>query len=439
VSFADSRSPEVALSVEGVSKRFRLYADRKTSLKEAFTVRRRRDRYKEFWALRDVSLDIPRGSTYALIGHNGSGKSTLLKLMAGIHRPTTGSIVSTGRISALLELGAGFHPELSGRDNIYLNGSILGMTRRQIDVALERIVDFSGLQDFIDTPVKVYSSGMYVRLGFSIAINLDPEILLIDEIIAVGDEEFQRRCFDHLYTLRRRGVTIVFVSHSLPLVQTLCDRAVWLDHGRIMREGSALEIADAYLAQVNAAERSRLHDDEADGDLELAEVGRRGTQEASVTGVEFLDDAGRPTLVATPGLPLTIRLHYRTSEAIDDPVFGVGFHTEAGVHLSGPNTKLAGRHIGRLCGAGYIDYRLDRLPFNPGQYLVSAAIVDDGMLHVFDYRDRAFALHVQPGRGSPPQGLLDLAGKWSGPAGGPALAVEQTPATTPGERSEMAG
>ena len=214
---------------------------------------------------------MPAGSTYGLIGSNGSGKSTLLKLMANIHRPTSGTITHTGRISALLELGAGFHPELSGRDNVYLNGSILGMTRKQVDAAMDAIIDFSGIEEFIDTPVKVYSSGMYVRLGFSIAVNLDPEILIIDEIIAVGDEEFQRRCFDYLYELRKRGVTIIFVSHSLPLVQTLCDRAAWIEKGVLRAEGSALEVVDEYISTVNKAERVRLDSEghgRSDGDVE---------------------------------------------------------------------------------------------------------------------------------------------------------------------------
>ena len=225
---SDGRPPAVV--VDHVTKQFKLYKDRRTSLKERFT-KRRPSRFDMFTALDDINLNVPAGSTYGLIGSNGSGKSTLLKLMANIHRPTSGTITHTGRISALLELGAGFHPELSGRDNVYLNGSILGMTRKQVDAAMDAIIDFSGIEEFIDTPVKVYSSGMYVRLGFSIAVNLDPEILIIDEIIAVGDEEFQRRCFDYLYELRKRGVTIIFVSHSLPLVQTLCDRR------RLDREG----------------------------------------------------------------------------------------------------------------------------------------------------------------------------------------------------------
>jgi lipopolysaccharide transport system ATP-binding protein len=250
-----SPSPAVtAIAVRDVTKKFRLHNDKKTNVKELFSARQRISRHDDFWALKGVSLDIPAGRTFGLIGHNGSGKSTLLKLVAGIHRPTSGTITSSGRVSAMLELGAGFHPEMSGRDNIYLNGSILGMTRRQIDAAMEEIIEFSGLGEFIDTPVKVYSSGMYVRLGFAIAVNLDPEILIIDEVIAVGDEAFQRRCFDHLYELRRKGVTIVLVTHSLSLVADLCDEAAWLDGGTLRAVGPAREIVDQYLSTVNERE-----------------------------------------------------------------------------------------------------------------------------------------------------------------------------------------
>src|SRR3954451_2750630 len=291
-----------------------MFRDRPTNLKEKVTRRSRASRSEEFWALRDVSLEIPRGGTYGLIGHNGSGKSTLLKLIAGIHRPTSGTITAHGRVSAMLELGAGFHLELSGRENVYLNGSILGLTRKQISAAMDEIIDFSGIGDFIDVPVKVYSSGMYVRLGFSIAANLDPELLIIDEIVAVGDEEFQRRCFDRLYELRRKGTTIVFVSHSLALIQTLCDRVAWLEHGQLRAEGPAFEVVDKYVQEVNAAESNRLskggvHEDDR----------HRGSGEMVIKKVEFLDGEGVARPVAVAGTALTIRVHYEARSPVTEP------------------------------------------------------------------------------------------------------------------------
>jgi lipopolysaccharide transport system ATP-binding protein len=404
---------DFAIDVQGVSKVFQLHSDRRTNIKERFVRGRAKgvDESSEFWALRDVGFQVPRGSTYGLIGHNGSGKSTMLKLLAGIHRPSTGTISAAGRVSSMIELGAGFHPELSGRENIYLNGSILGMTRKQIDGAIEEIIDFSGIESkFIDAPVKVYSSGMYVRLGFAIAVNLDPEILLIDEIVAVGDEDFQRKCFDHLYKLRRKGVTIVFVSHSLPLVQTLCDHALWLDHGVMQAEGTALTVVDSYLRKVNAAESARLET----GGEELDDSGsRRGTNEITVTKVEFLDGAGIARPVATSGEPLTVRMHYAVHDPVDEPVFGLAFHHEGGVHVSGPNSREGGVMTGRPTGDGWVDFRMDPLLLQPGGYVVSAAVVDSTMAHVYDYRDQAFALHVQPGHGAAGAGLIDLPGAWT--------------------------
>jgi lipopolysaccharide transport system ATP-binding protein len=400
---------DAAIVIDSVSKRFTMHRDQPTNLKEKLTRRTRSTRSEDFWALRDVSLEIPRGTTYGLIGHNGSGKSTLLKLIAGIHRPTSGIITANGRVSAMLELGAGFHPELSGRDNIYFNGSILGLSRREIASRIDDIIEFSGIGEFIDVPVKVYSSGMYVRLGFSIAANLDPELLIIDEIVAVGDEEFQRRCFDRLYELRRKGTTIVFVSHSLALIQTLCDRVAWLEHGKLRAEGPAFEVVDQYVAEVNAAESDRLgQGDSATDDR------HRGSGEVSIRRVEFLDADGVPRLVAVTGKPMTVRVHYEASEAVTEPVFGLAFHHENGAHVSGPNSQAGGTIAGRVEGSGYADYHFDRLPLNPGIFVVTAGIVDSSQTHVFDYRDQAFELRVQPGPGPVVPGLMRLDGQWSG-------------------------
>lgn len=240
-----------AITVRGVSKKFRLERNRPSSLKEAILrIGRGRDT-DEFWVLRDIDLEIPAGSFFGLIGHNGSGKSTLLRLMAGIHRPTEGTIEATGRLSALLELGSGFHPDLTGRENVYLNGAMLGLTRRQMAASIDDIIEFTGIGDFIDEPVKIYSSGMYVRLGFAVAVNVDPELLLVDEVIAVGDEEFQRRCMDHMNKLRAGGTTIVLVSHNTKLMADLCDTLGWLDHGRLMKVGEPEEVIEAYLEHVD--------------------------------------------------------------------------------------------------------------------------------------------------------------------------------------------
>ncbi|CAB4909588.1 unannotated protein [freshwater metagenome] len=406
--------PEIAIEVRGVKKKFRRMNDRKTNLKEVFSSRRQeKGRYEDFWALKGVSFDIPRGRTFGLIGHNGSGKSTLLKLIASIHRPTEGTITHHGRISAMLELGAGFHPEMSGRDNVYLNGSILGMTRKQIDAAMEDIIAFSGLEEFIDVPVKVYSSGMYVRLGFAIAVSLEPEILIVDEVIAVGDEEFQRRCFDHLYELRRRGVTIVLVTHSMGLVADLCDEVAWLDKGTLKAVGPAREVVDEYLGMVNRREAEKSA--EADGSAQATEDGpgrtpRRGSGEVRVTGVEYLDADGQQRPFLATDRPCTVRVHYDATQALPSVTFGLGFTTESGVQVAGPNSGYGEAAFEVRVGTGHVDFALDALPLQPGEFLVTTAVVDKG--HPYDFLDRAFVLKVRADDVTEP-GLVRLTGTWS--------------------------
>ncbi|WP_153504558.1 ABC transporter ATP-binding protein [Cumulibacter manganitolerans] len=406
---------DVAISIRGVSKKFRVFTDRKTNLKELFTDRKRSNRTEEFWALRDISFDIPKGKTFGLIGHNGSGKSTLLKLIAGIHRPSSGEITSAGRISAMLELGAGFHPELSGRENIYLNGSILGLTRKQINEAMDKIIDFSGLREFIDTPVKVYSSGMFVRLGFAIAVNLEPEILVIDEVIAVGDEEFQRKCFDHLYELRRKGVTIILVSHSLGLMAELCDEVAWLDHGVLQGVGKARDLTDAYLESVNkreaesAGESNEYHD-------QVADAGRRSTGEIHVTGVEFLGRAGEPAGFLSTGERATIRVRYEAASALEMAAFGISIDHESGFHITDMNSGHARGGDPIPAGAGHIDFVIDELPLMPGVYELSTIVSHQAK--VFESRERAFKLTVRTNDSTLGGGVARTVGSWTLPSSG---------------------
>jgi lipopolysaccharide transport system ATP-binding protein len=412
---------EVAITVDHVSKKFRLYRDRASSLKEMVT-RRFTSRYEEFWAVNDVDIRIKRGQTFGLIGHNGSGKSTLLRLMAGIHPPTSGTITSHGRISALLELGAGFHPDLTGRENIYLNGSILGLSRKEVDQVIDRIISFAGLEAFIDSPVKVYSSGMYVRLGFAVAVHVEPEILFIDEVIAVGDEEFQRRCFDHLYKLRRQGVTIVLVSHAHSLMQTMCDEVAWLDHGRLVEIGDPNTVVKHYIEAVNVTEGERLDaeaglaGESADGSAGRSATRRQSSEAAvQIVQVDVLGPDGRPTRVAGSGDAMTIRLHFDATEPVDDPTFSVGIDHESGQNLVGTNTVFHQAATGRIEGRGHIDFVVPRLPLLPGTYLVDVAVTDKSMMHTFDHRLEEVTFHVQPGSSPERSGLIDLGGHWEGP------------------------
>ncbi len=394
--------------VDGVSKEFRLQRDPPGSVKEMFT---RRDRSREathFWALDDVSIEIEEGSMYALIGHNGSGKSTLLRCIAGIYKPTKGQVKIDGRISTLLELGAGFHPDLSGRENIYLNATILGMSRKEIDKKFDEIVAFAGVEKFIDSPVKVYSTGMYVRLGFSVAVHVQPEILIIDEVIAVGDEEFQRKCFDHLYALRKQGVTIVVVTHGMSTVETMCDRAAWLDHGRLQIEGPAPEVTAGYMTKVNAAEAKRRREAVGiDGDSSVS------TEAIQLVSVEFLDESGEVVLAATHDRPLTLRLNYRATQPVASPQFGIALHTANGIILTGTNTQIDQVDTGLVMGEGRVEFVIPRVPLVPGEYLLSIAITDTQIQHFFVRRDKEWRLLVRHGDALPPHGLMDLSGTWA--------------------------
>lgn len=399
---------DVAVTVTDVSKRFRVYHERNQTLKSAI-MRRRRSTYEDFWALKDVSFEIPRGSTFALVGDNGSGKSTLLKCIAKILVPDSGSIERHGRIAAMLEVGSGFHPELSGRDNVYLNGSILGMRREEIDSKFDEIVAFSGVEDFIDQPVKNYSSGMYVRLGFSVAIHTEPDILLVDEILAVGDAAFQEKCTLKFGELRREGCTVVVVSHSMPQLRALADQAAWLQDGVLQEVGQSQVVLTHY-------------EDSTRTDVRISEDGktRWGTGEALVEKVELLDGEGRPTggEVRTSDR-VVMRLHYNATQRIERPHFGFAMETVDGAYLWGNNTKDLKFEISHLEGRGAVDLTVPKLPLQPGTYLIHGSIVDTSTLHVYDYVRDSARLLVSRGDPFESGGPLIMDGRWSWPGGPP--------------------
>lgn len=405
-----------AIRVDHVSKRFRLYNERAGSLKELVT-KRRLGRYGDFWAVDDVSLEVPHGSVYGLVGHNGSGKSTLLKMMANIHKPTKGSITTDGRISALLELGAGFHPDLSGRENIYLNAAILGLRRAEVDAILDDIVDFSGLSEFIDSPVRHYSSGMFVRLGFSVAVHVDPQILIVDEVIAVGDEEFQRRCFEHLYKLRSNGVTIVMVTHSLNLVRQMCDRAAWLDHGVLMAEGEAADVVHEYVEKVDTAEAERLEavdrqrqaEDAANEDA--ARPIEASLRPIGLGEIEALDGDLRSTRLFQTFAPMTIRIHYDCLRPVESPLFSMTFESQAGVLVAWPGMQPTHQPGEVYLGRGHIDYTVPSLALGPGEYHLTVAVHDHDATSVLDKKERVITFRVATD--DPVYGMVDLMGAWS--------------------------
>lgn len=346
------------VKVDGVSKRFILHKDK--SLKErVVNFGRARKHRDDFWALDDVSLDIKVGTTIGLVGHNGSGKSTLLKVIGGIIEPSSGSVSRRGRMAALLELGAGFHPDLTGRENVYLNSAILGLTRKETDKYFDAIVDFSGIAEFIDTQVKFYSSGMYVRLAFAVAVHVDPDLLLVDEVLAVGDEPFQRRCMEKIAEFQREGRTIVLVSHSAEQVEQLCDRVVVLDHGKLIQDGSAEEGIRVLRA---GFERERIEKEKASG-LTNQLAGRIIDLKSTISS--------EPT-----GSSISLQFSYELEQSFDALVAGISINTPAGQEAFGITSKDLALTVPADAGQHGIEFVLHNQSIGAGHYIVKGMLVD---------------------------------------------------------------
>lgn len=393
----------VAVTVENLTKTFRI-GRREASLKRRLLQPGRKNSGSgEFTALDNINLEIPEGKTFGLLGHNGSGKSTLLKCIAKILTPNTGRIAYSGRMAAMLEVGSGFHPELTGRENIYLNGAILGMSRAEMDAKFDSIVDFSGVERFIDQPVKNYSSGMYVRLGFSVAIHVEPEILLVDEVLAVGDLEFQEKCMNKFAQLKNDGHTVVVVSHGLEQMRTFCDQAAWLDHGKLMAVGPAAEVIDQYA-------------DKAHG-VQLVPGGgtRFGSGEALLTKMEWLNSAGEDVRQCRTGEEITIRLHYEAHEDIPNPVFGCSIDTREGYWVWGTQA-LDNHYIPEVLpqGSGWVDVKIPRLPLRPGTYLLSASIQNRTLTSMIDAWQKGVTFEVLAGEHMDSGGIVSFWSEFGG-------------------------
>jgi ABC-2 type transport system ATP-binding protein len=365
---------EPAIIVDSVSKNFRLYHERNRYIKAAI-LRGRRARYEEFWALENVSFEVEHGSTLGLIGSNGSGKSTMLKCLTGIYRPDKGRIAVNGNIAALLELGSGFHPELSGRENIYLNAAILGLSKKDAQRQFDSIVEFAGLERFIDTAVKNYSSGMQIRLGFSIAAHVEPEILLIDEVLTVGDQTFQRKSSEKIEQFRREGRTIVVVSHSLASVQQLCKEVIWLEKGHMMMRGPAAEVISAYTGESYAQHVAM--------DADFRE--RWGTEEVRIDRIDLLNDSGEKIERVETNGAMTISTQLTAQTSVRAPVVKVSISKLDGDIVWSSTSRKSDLGLGNLSNPVVVNIAIPKLPLLEGTYYISVACTDTTGTTDFDH------------------------------------------------------
>ncbi|HWC95927.1 MAG TPA: ABC transporter ATP-binding protein [Candidatus Sulfopaludibacter sp.] len=373
--------------VQNVSKLYRLYRHPSDRLREL--IPGSRPRHADFWALRDIGFNLEKGETLGLVGPNGCGKSTLLQIVSGILQPTTGRVVTRGRIAALLELGAGFNPEFTGRENVYLNGEIMGLSRTEIDRAMPSIEAFAEIGEFMQRPVKEYSSGMYVRLAFSTAIHVDPEILIVDEALAVGDAVFANRCVRKFQELRERKITVLFVSHDLGLVKQLSDRAILLLHGRIEAEGEPKDVINRYIGLV--LEKQEPHRKKED---RIRSSFRHGDGASEIGRVQLLNARGEDVVCIASGEPVTVRVRCRFHRAIEDPMVGILVRTRIGMDVYGTNTRIEQTELGRFEAGDQleVDFRIECW-LTPQSYTLTVATQNaDGSSH--DWLDDAIAFEV---------------------------------------------
>lgn len=385
---------EPAIEISNVSKTFRLYAERNQSLKAA-VLRGRRSKFEDFVALNDISFDVPTGSMFGITGNNGSGKSTLLKCVARILVPNTGSITTRGTVASLLELGSGFHPELSGRENVFLNASVMRIPRSYMEEQYEALVDFSGIREFIDQPVKTYSSGMYMRLAFSVAAHIDPDILLVDEVIAVGDADFQAKCAQKFDDMRKNGRTVVIASGALGRLETMCDEVARLDHGNLVGLHHPVQRTSVAAADIDLKE-----------DSDTPPI---------LSGLDVLGPEGFATDGVSSGDTVTFRLHYDTEIPIEAPVFAIELRTISAARAWSQHSRGSALVPHVLVGKGSIDVQVPRLALQNGSYEVHTAVLDDTITHTLDSKNHGFVLKVTNDSLTEREGLAVLGGQWGNP------------------------
>jgi ABC-type polysaccharide/polyol phosphate transport system ATPase subunit len=393
----------LAIFINDVSVKYKLFHERSLTLKETAInfFKGKRDKYEYLWALKGINISIKKGETVGIIGQNGSGKSTLLKVIAKILEPSEGKIQYNGKLSAMIELGAGFSPELTGEENIYLNGAILGLSKTDIHKRFDEIVEFAELEKFIDIPVKSYSSGMYMRLGFALSTVVDPDILIIDEILAVGDESFQKKCFKKLNDFKQKRKTIIIVSHDLNSIERMCDKAYLIKEGNLVSEGTPKEVISFYRNLISR------------GEIEISNIpNRSGGGEVRIKDVRFYNSSGVETDYFNTSDTMKVRIEYHASKRIDKPVFGVAIHSEGGVHINGPNTKLSGFNIDFIEGEGALEYIIKSLLLLEGNYYFTAAIFDYSCTYPYDYWEKCRQFTVGNSKINEKHGLLYMPSEW---------------------------
>lgn len=416
--------PSPVVQFRGVSKSYPIYQSPSARLKELATFNRV-SFHRDFWALRDIDFEIYPGETFCVVGENGSGKSTLLQMVAGILHPSAGEVVVRGRVSALLELGTGFNPEFTGRDNVYVNAAILGLSRKQIDAKFRQIDEFAEIGDFIDQPVKTYSSGMAIRLAFAVAIHVDPEILLVDEALSVGDVYFRQRCMRKVHELRSAGVTILFVSHAISEVKSIGDRAMWLDAGRVRALGGTDMVATRYMAAMVEKDNAYLTSLHAKTQAQKLEPTRapeivdtipnidhrHGDQSAEILGIAVLDASAQPVYILEPASQITVRISVRANEDIVLPIVGFIMRNHLGLDFAGTNTAREDFELPPMNAGDIItvDFHLQLPELYPSAFSFSPAVAD-GTLHAYrtcDWIDNAVVLQMGPSDG-PIYGTIHL-------------------------------
>lgn len=385
-----------SINVEKLSKQYQIGSAKDTTLRESLasmmslSALRHRPKPETIWALRDVSFSVAPGESVGIIGRNGAGKSTLLKILSKITYPTSGTVKVGGTVAAMLEVGTGFHQELTGRENIYMNGSILGMTKKEVDRKMEAIIDFSGVEKFLDTPIKRYSSGMRLRLGFAVAAHLEADILIIDEVLAVGDAAFQKKCLSAMENVRAGARTVLFVSHNLAAIENLCPRCLWIDGGQVRMDGPSRGVIAAYMESMTGAQTPSM-------ELEHLQS-RRGNGKIRFQGIEFLSSEGVAQKMIRAGDPVVIRLHYSATEPVPHPSLGFRLYTDMGTLVTETSTWHHGIDIPQLrAGQGHLDLEIESLTLMPAKYTLSLWATDETGNVIYDNVEHAITLEVELG------------------------------------------